>query len=147
MPFQPGNNANPNGRPKGSKTLLNIHTRRNEFRRSMYTLIAIRDGRIEEMSYDRDGNRVAVAAKISDIIAACVKLMEYTAGKPSQHISVDVVNGAEQRPNALIIDLSRRTLTVEPAPVDATLVESIPQSGDNDLINVGQSYNQPKIIT
>lgn len=125
MPFKPGNNANPLGRPTGKKEWINITMRRNEFRRCMYTLMSIRDGRIEEMAYDREGNRVAVAAKISDVIAACVKIMEYTAGKPSQHISVDVINGADSKPNALIIDLSRRTLTLDgmtPA-MEATLVE------------------------
>lgn len=129
MTFAKGNNANPLGRPTGKREWLNIHTRRNEFRRSMYTLISIRDGRIEEMSYDRDGTKVSVAAKIGDIIAACVKLMEYTAGKPSQHISVDVVNGGAERPNALIIDLSRRTITIDGTPENN---QSLVVSNDDD---------------
>lgn len=137
MPFTKGTPANPSGY-NGKREYLNIATRRAQFRKSMFTLMQIRDGRIEELGYTRDGTRIAVAAKISDIIASCVKLMEYTAGKPDQHVSVDVLNGGDMKPNALIIDLSRRTLTLD------AIVQAMPPDNPNDKPRLIQPNDDDK---
>jgi hypothetical protein len=103
----PGVSGNPNGRPKLNKRFIDRITQRMEFRQAFLRLIQIRDGRIMEMDFTSNGKRIWVYPSVSNLIAACVKIMEYTAGKPEQKISLDVINGENIQPNALQLILNR----------------------------------------
>ena len=104
LPFQPGFSGNPACRPKRA---ISQGIRRAEFRRSFLQLMRVRDGRIREMDFTEDGKRIAVYPSVTNLIAACVKIMEYTAGKPEQKVSLDIINGESVQPNALQLVLNR----------------------------------------
>lgn len=80
----------------GQKRVLASFERKAEFRRSFLKLVQIREGRIREMDFGENGKQIWVYPSLKDLITACRLIMEYTAGKPEQRISMDVIGEAQQ---------------------------------------------------
>lgn len=117
--FSPGISGNPLGRPRRS---ISPVIRKQEFRRCFLKLIQIRDGRIKE-ELDDKGKIVYVYPSVGALIQACKLIMEYTAGKPEQRISLDVI-GETEKPNALQIVLTHADSQADkPEITDGILLE------------------------
>lgn len=117
--FAPGFSGNPSSKPRPSISKI---VRQQEFRRAFKKLIDIREGRIREMDFVERGKRIWVYPSVSNLITACVKIMEYTAGKPEQKISLDVIGEAE-KPNALQIVLSHANEAATPENDQGIMLE------------------------
>lgn len=85
MPFQPGNNANPHGRPK--RYWISEKKRVAQARKSFKTLCDIRDGRIKEQEIDKvTGEAYDVAPSAKEVREACKTIMAYSIGLPVQEV-------------------------------------------------------------
>lgn len=104
--FKPGNRLSTTAERTGH--LWSKQVKRQEFRRTIQRVIAIRDGRVREMDFDEHGKRIWVYPSVQNLLKACEIMLGYTAGKPAQRIDIDIAGDAE-RPNTLSIVLNRPT--------------------------------------
>lgn len=107
MPFKPGNNANPYGRPK--RYWITEKQRVVQARKAFKTMCEIRDGRVQEQKIDEDGNAVSVAASIKDVLTASIKIMAYAVGEPTRQVELTGRDGApiETVDRSALIELSK----------------------------------------
>lgn len=127
--FKPGNQISTKENKIGhlwSKTV-----KRQEFRRTIQRVIAIRDGRIREMDFDQHGKRIWVYPSVQNLLKACEIMLGYTAGKPAQRIDIDIA-GDSERPNTLQIVLNRPTTKQEREQASRQVIELTNSDDDKD---------------
>ena len=73
-----GQSGNPGGRPKG----LAADIKEKYGRKAFNIIVDIMEGRIEELAYDKDGNRVAVAPSVKEVRESAKLVLAYTWGTP-----------------------------------------------------------------
>ena len=108
--------------------------KRQEFRKSIKTLIDIRDGRLHELTFSKDGKKRMVAkAKIDQVIKACELLLGYAAGKPATKIDLSVAGGVEAINTLQIVlhdDVRAAPANADKSPLP--VIDVTPENADDD---------------